>query len=828
MNKLIEAFSGIENLPESCNITIEKENSKVQIVYEAPNGSKTRLNMNEDVNSEVIQVKVPSSIFITGVSLINNYDGTKKLSVSVPNNLIISGYGATPRTLNVYQDGILNKYSDSLNLVVEVLSAKDSKIVVNGVGSQLEPPTGNELDLFIIAGGYNAVCSSGTNGSAYDIEVPDGVYEYKPSINNIQKLSNPIGEETSLSKGATWFTSMGKVWKEKTGRNLCILPCGNENATANSYYKDGEDLLKLKSKFDSFKKWYEKQNNFKLGHIMVIWNQGETGSGDGNPINVITKQVFDNLKVEIPEIEQIFYSRISNSDICSNDQTKRYNDLLLTINDDSEYVLVSSNSMKYYWLNHQSNPNNYDQYANNDFGREIGSNIVKYFAIGKLKLNTKPFEVEQGKYKFQEFTGLEILDNKLCRFVDTLTSKNWALLSKLYNSYAKIKPLSLKNGGRFKIGFSCVRGDKEGTSSSPILSGGNSRISVGKNAIEISDGFRTLFLQHGASPFVDRSTNTTKEPIRHNYDIELVGSDLVLKVDGLERDKKVIPDKFSATFDCFGFSEDGTYFEGVISDFNIIAEDGTAPEIKIEPFKYIDKVGGTRLIDPITLNKDLHLVVGPNDDVNSNLFNKKLVLSTDDEWEIQVSCKPTSYGVSSLFTLFGTAKYEQNEIVSVQIGDNQLRLYNVSEATHIDTWEENTGVPFKLGQKHIIKIASDGKGKIYYNCDGSAVYGVNIGTGKHIVNGSKLGDSVIGGVLMDHSGIFYGVRVLKVPTIIGISGCNGENLEKLTELETESIIEKYKGYTDDGTGVWIPETLNKEETESIVDRYKDYTEPMVK
>ena len=223
-----------------------------------------------------------------------------------------------------WSDGLMTESRTDTNVTASFTVTANFKPIVDET----------ELDLFIIAGQSNSVCYTGNNSASLDVlnspDYPENVFEYRPSLNIIQKLQNPVGEGVSAagvsqgySTGGTWFSSMAKAYNEQTGRSVVILPAGNPGGTTNTYYSGGGNFNMLMEKYNSFKTWIDSQDTYSLGRIIVVWHQGESGTGDGSTMAQATKKVFDDITNAFEAVDsnhpvdQVFFSRISNNQACN-------------------------------------------------------------------------------------------------------------------------------------------------------------------------------------------------------------------------------------------------------------------------------------------------------------------------------------------------------------------------------------------------------------------------------------------------------------------------------------------------------------------------------
>lgn len=450
----------------------------------------------------------------------------------------------------------------------------------------------NELDLFIIAGQSNSVCYTGTDSAKLDIlnspDYPKRVYEYKSSLNNIQKLQNPIGEGVSLAgsamgytTGGTWFSSMAKAYIEETGRSVVILPAGNPGVTTNTFYNGSSNYIQLINKYTSFKNWIDSSSQYILGRIILVWHQGESGTGDSNSISVATKKVFDDISEGIASIDnnhpldQVFFSRISINDACSLEDTKLRNKEFIKLNNETDYVLVAPNAMKYYWLDQFADVHHYDMNACNDFGDEIGNDIASYYLNNRNKPNIVTYEETQNmNYASKLLKGLTIQEDSLIAFKDTIDDElTWLLANSLYDSYAKFKQIELNLLSNFELSFSIKLGDKFGnTSLLPILGSedGDSAIFIGENCVQFKSNNNVITLNHTISPIIKRisNNNTCKDIIHNTYKIVCQNGIVKLFVNNDEMSFVNITSNFDMSLNLFGKNMN-TYLNGIVSNFEL-------------------------------------------------------------------------------------------------------------------------------------------------------------------------------------------------------------------------------------------------------------------
>lgn len=472
------------------------------------------------------------------------------------------------------------------------------------------------LDLFIIAGQSNSVCYTGRDSANLDVlnsaDYPLGIYEYRPSIKDIQPLSNPVGEELSIAgnsqgytTGGTWFSSMAKSYKEGTGRSVVILPAGVPGATTKEFYNTGnyfngylptEDGLI--EKYLSFKEWIDNSNVYSLGRIMLIWHQGESGTGDENTMLEATKKVFEDISAFVKSvdsthpIDQIFFSRISLNQASPRSQVKSYNDQFAILNDTTEYVLVAPNAYQYYWQDVFADEHHYDMNACNDFGKKIGEDISFYYTNNRTKPNRQTFEDTQNDDHSNFINGLSLVDDSLILFDDVIDkSKFWLLANSTYNAYAKFEEININSNTNFTLQFDLKLGDNlaqldENSQSStspdvinemldnllcPILGSesGISSINVGRHSITIKSQTETLELTHQKSPMIQRPTtenSTCKDIIINTYKIQKIGKSFNLYVNEELASSVQCSDNFNITLNILGKNGD-KYLEGIISNF---------------------------------------------------------------------------------------------------------------------------------------------------------------------------------------------------------------------------------------------------------------------
>lgn len=451
----------------------------------------------------------------------------------------------------------------------------------------IDPP-GNAtvLDVMIVAGQSNSVGYSGTNGATLDLVPATNTYEYRPSQNNIKAFGNPVGEAPSdagasmgYTTGGTWFTGLINHYTQSTGNSICVVPAGNPGVATSTYYPGAGNFNMMMSKWNSFKAWLDGQTDFTLGRVFLVWHQGESGTGDSNTMDVATKTAFDGFMDAIPELDQVFFCRIANNDACDGATTKTYNTALLKLHNESSYVLAAPNCMKYYFLNQFADVHHYDQISDNDLGKELGTNIVQYYAMGRVKPAIKPFEVDLGGYPFTEFAGITIANNQLAYFKDTLPyTSTWALCSSLYNSYADINPITLNDGAdAFDLTFTCLRGDKEGTAASPVLGSASDKMTIDAANIVIQGAAGNITFAHGVTPFITRGGNITKEAPRNVYRIKKNGASLECYVNGLLKSTQAIPAGFTATFNMLGKAGTSEFLNGILSDVVLVTAE-TPPQ----------------------------------------------------------------------------------------------------------------------------------------------------------------------------------------------------------------------------------------------------------
>ena len=486
-------------------------------------------------------------------------------------------------TFDGWSDGFKNATRQDTNITSSItITAQFSPIVDE-----------NELDLFIIAGQSNSVCYTGNNSASLDIlnspDYPENIFEYRPSLNNIQQLQNPVGEGVSAAgvsqgyaTGGTWFSSMAKEYNEQTGRSVVILPAGNPGVTTSTYYNGGSNFNMLMEKYRSFKTWIDSQVTYTLGRIILVWHQGESGTGDGSSMSVATKKVFDDIKTAINaedsehQLDQVFFSRISNNQACDANTTKLYNQEFVSLNNTSDYVLVAPNALQYYFLDQFADEHHYDMNACNDLGAKIGSDIAYYYLNEREKPNVVTYEMTQTMGYGEMLNGLNVVNDTLIAFDDTVDKqRTWLLANSTYNAYATFENIELDYSTDFELEVTLKLGDNlVGVSAGnvyPILGSidDQSSISIGSNKVAIKSSGTVYNLAHNVSPMIYRpSSERICKEINHNtYRIVKQGANLTLFVNDVQASTTIVNENFSLNLNLFGLSG-STYLQGVVSDFN--------------------------------------------------------------------------------------------------------------------------------------------------------------------------------------------------------------------------------------------------------------------
>lgn len=497
-----------------------------------------------------------------------------------------------------------NYYFDSWSDGIKSATRYDTNIVSSFNITAIFKPIVDEkeLDLFIIAGQSNSVCYTGDNSSSLDVlsqpDYPENIFEYRPRQNNIQKLANPVGEGVSsagfsqgYTTGGTWFSSMAKAYNEETCRSVVILPAGNPGVSTSTYYSGGGNFNMLMEKYNSFKNWINSQTEYKLGRTVLVWHQGESGTGDSRTMKDATKKVFDDITSAIqssnPEhpIDQVFFSRISNNEACNAATTKNYNEQFAQLNEETDYVLVAPNALQYYWLDQFADEHHYDMNACNDLGDKIGSDIAYYFLNDGEKPNSTTYEQTQSmNFGSKYLQGLNITSDTLIAFDDTIDkSRYWLLANDTYSSYATFSNININYTTNFELEFTLKLGDDltnvSAGSTYPVLGSadGSSSISVGSNSAVLKAGSETLTLSHNVSPMIyrPRSERICKEINHISYKIIKQGNNISLYVQNgadaafVLKNSATCSTSFNMSLNYFGRSG-STYLQGVVSNFNLV------------------------------------------------------------------------------------------------------------------------------------------------------------------------------------------------------------------------------------------------------------------
>lgn len=507
---------------------------------------------------------------------------------------LVSNSGQTSEVTAVAEDGYyFVKWSDGLTNPIR----KDTCVSASFTLTAQFAPIVNEkeLDLFIIAGQSNSVCYTGKDSADLDVlndpNYPENVFEYRPNLKNIQKLQNPVGEGVSsagvsqgYSTGGTWFSSMAKAYIEQTGRSVVILPAGNPGVTTNTYYQGGANFNMLMEKYNSFKSWIDGQENYTLGKIIVVWHQGESGTGDSLNMSQATKKVFDDITSAIANVDekhpvdQVFFSRISNNQACSAEQTKERNQQFVELNETTDYVLVAPNALQYYFLDQFADEHHYDMNACNDFGYKIGSDIAQYYLNDRTKPNTTTYEETQNLGYGKLLNGLQITEDHLIAFDDTIDKdRMWLLAYSNYSAYAKFENVIIDYETDFELEFTLKLGDNlVGVSAGntyPLLGSSDekSSVNVGSDKIIIKSQNSTLTLAHNVSPMVYRpSSERICKEINHNtYKIVKQNNQITLYVNNSQISSQTVSESFYMNLDLFGINGQ-FYLQGIVSDFNFI------------------------------------------------------------------------------------------------------------------------------------------------------------------------------------------------------------------------------------------------------------------
>lgn len=251
------------------------------------------------------------------------------------------------------------------------------------------------VDVLLFAGQSNM---SGVGDASKAPKVPEGVgYEFRAITDptRLYPLKEPFGEmehnpgmcddRNLLERTGSLVSAFVNSYYEETGTPVVAVSASRGSSKLNTWRKPDGLFLDAGKRLDDCLQYLNKEPNYKIGHIYMVWLQGESDTSEKDTAGdyvIGIQDLYDNFK--IMGVEKCFIIRIG-KDLERDaqgieDVIEAQTRLCQTSKD---FVLVSTSAATLNELGMMQDRVHYTQEGYNLVGEEAGRNAGFYAATGK-------------------------------------------------------------------------------------------------------------------------------------------------------------------------------------------------------------------------------------------------------------------------------------------------------------------------------------------------------------------------------------------------------------------------------------------------------------
>lgn len=253
----------------------------------------------------------------------------------------------------------------------------------------------DEAILILQIGQSNAV-GRGDADPAHEVIVPDGVYEYKPDIDDLVPLTDPTGMvgDNSRATVRSMNPNLGKTLVESLNKAIIVIPAAVGNTSIVTWTNTSSSLYTTAlSRWNNIKA-YCIANNITIIGAYAHWLQGENdaGSMDTDAYLVYLNTMAD-LLTENFEVNKMFISRIGyDPNYTSAANSEKIMNAIKLLNYSKDSIIVdtfapstfttANNKMK-------SDLVHYTVQGLNETGADVANSIINYRTNNKKTILTE-------------------------------------------------------------------------------------------------------------------------------------------------------------------------------------------------------------------------------------------------------------------------------------------------------------------------------------------------------------------------------------------------------------------------------------------------------
>jgi KaiC/GvpD/RAD55 family RecA-like ATPase len=253
----------------------------------------------------------------------------------------------------------------------------------------------DEAILILQVGQSNAVGRADAD-PAHEVAVPDGVYEYKPNINDILPLADPTGMvgDNSRATVRSMNPNLGKILVEGLNKAVIIIPAAVGNTSIVTWINTSSSLYTTALSRWNAAKAFCAANGITIIGAYAHWLQGENDAGAmDTDTYLVNLNTMVDLLTENFSIDKVFATRIGyDPNYTSAANSEKIMNAIKLLNYSKDSLIVDSFAPSTFTTGNskmKSDGVHYTVIGLNETGEDVADSVINYRSNNKKTILTE-------------------------------------------------------------------------------------------------------------------------------------------------------------------------------------------------------------------------------------------------------------------------------------------------------------------------------------------------------------------------------------------------------------------------------------------------------